>query len=432
MFGVYVLTRLVQDKVTVLYRYRSQYMFFCFDPARCQYYGVPPDLDGNFFGFYENKAEAADILRKALVDPDLWHLVDLHTETYVVDTQFYGFVAIFSSPSTEKYKSLVDGGTGQTTAAKFFMPPWSKEELVKFHDQLKIPGDVEARFNIHGGSARILMRQEVDSEKDLRNVLFNTSAEDFKKALNPECGIKHLSGRLVHVYPNNENEFDLGGKCFPSPYIMGQVASRFIRDERFNITAWLKASEGMSGINSPRGVYFEQLCHQILREGGSGFKMRTLEKMNEKLKDISLPMCSDTLLFRREDLSDVITVKLGIYGNPTIPTFGTLDSWALYADNFIEGTIRERILVLYQMTVAKDHKKKGKYAVNVIKRLQSILGDPKLKCFMVYIPEDPEKFGKQGFTKDDGKDYTSKPVELQSIQEYALSVPRLLELVKSV
>ena len=187
-----------------------------------------------------------------------------------VDCQSLWITSETPASNAEHFKSAENGG------GQFFMPPWTKEEMLNdtamaLHN---VPKElVEERFDIFGGTARLVLRKdEGRADVDRRKLVEAVKSADALHSLKVSSDMKAISKTthlLVKMMP--WADFSWFDVQLSSPYVRQEVVKQNRQDNSEEL--WKRMREGMiTGIGF---ALFEEEFHQFMQDKSIGkFKLR--------------------------------------------------------------------------------------------------------------------------------------------------------------
>ena len=239
--------------------------------------------------------------------------------------------------NAEHFKSAENGG------GQFFMPPWTKEEILNdtamaLHN---VPKElVEERFDIFGGTARLVLRKdEGRADVDRRKLVEAVKSADALQSLKASSDMKAISKTthlLVKMMP--WADFSWLDVQLSSPYVRQELVKQNRQDNSEEL--WKRMREGMiTGIGF---ALFEEEFHQFMQDKSIGkFKLRarclTADGTGSETTQ-ELQGGLEGVLISGNPAPDI---KEGKYYQPQSKNFPAFDSWTS------EG--------VFQLTVAETH-----------------------------------------------------------------------------
>ncbi|KAG3232798.1 hypothetical protein PI124_g22126 [Phytophthora idaei] len=370
VFVYYVMWRLIKDKKRVLFITRQPPIYF----------------DGTTIHECKQLPYSGN---QQFWSPDLWCLVDSVDPTNVVGMPIERCsVLLASTPRRDcigEFKKLTP------TPDVFYMPLWSKEELVTIAPMYPHAAAVwENRFECLGGVPRLVLQDiETDPQAWLMSACNSCSLDDcitlvsIYSEINSKTKIAQI---LIHIHSQEPyREYEV---VYASDLAMQLIVRTKWRLDRAKLQSLLGSSDGNPLAQSLCGYIFELYSMDRLEQGGT-FVYRKLLSGKSKRKrgtpadgTIDIPRSSQPRQIAEQVKVDQHANQLYV---PRSSNYTAIDAWMPQFGGF-------------QMTVGKTHDIKGGAADDLAKlgpngnRLFFLLPPLYYKTFTKKTPQTIEQF----------------------------------------
>ena len=230
-------------------------------------------------------------------------------------------------------------GQFRKTAARFFMPVWSWDEIFNCHATIYSPLVTEkllkARFFVLGGVPRYLFDDlNTLAVKLIETAFSNTTWEVLNKVAGSNGSsdnheISHRLGHRINISGLNGEYSDYEPR-FASNFVAVMAVQNYSRARRESIIQVLDETSNLGYTGALRGNVFEPVAHQCIILGGNIIGKELLA--NGTSKPFELKLCKRTVQTVSGNYSDIpnhalYTTDETKYFKPLSRIFECLDSW---------------------------------------------------------------------------------------------------------
>ena len=208
--------------------------------------------------------------------------------------------------------------------------------------------------------ARYLLWAKEQAKSDLKTVLDASTDRAFLLALDKDCKVASISGRLVHYKLAENNDYLNSKAVFASKHIRDRVAKRFYLHERLSFQVTVDKMKFDSSFGGPRGILSELVWHHQLCGGGK-FRMKILKSGaggKEEATLVNIKRFFGNVVTCEQDMRDLLEFAEDDYVSP----FGKLpavDAFMVTKAPFFDynNSSKDVFLVGFQMAGSKkrDH-----------------------------------------------------------------------------
>ncbi|KAL4087934.1 hypothetical protein PRIC1_012365 [Phytophthora ramorum] len=289
----------------------------------------------------------------------------------------------FASPN----KNWLGTVSKKHEARTLYMPVWDVQELVAAASYLQLGRldppvtckMIEGRLGKFGGVARCCLAPDEVFVKtrtqELTADITGTDTIDVVKRMAKEIPGKPKHHRMCHLMPPR-------GIRRPNcvEICLLEKISSYKFEER---DALLSNLQGIPKAGAYRGHLFEMKAHELLERGGD-IETECISHDHPVKKTFRCDPSGEFYFFNSNDLSGAI-LKTGPYHIPRAVNFESIDSF------YYPHAGDDKILLLFQMTVAPKHPVNGKGLVDILKQLgllEKALTHPESVALIFVRPAD--------------------------------------------
>jgi len=319
---------------------------------------------------------------------------------------------VASSPNRKNYKQI-----GKLGEQRYYMPPWSYEELLLLHehcfDETVTEEQLDERYGYYGGVPRECFKRFDVGE----NIIQGCDAEEVMKMIGSTTVADQsswIAHRLIHIVPSDD--YKRVTIKFGSQKICDAFVSQYYDTCESRFISFINTKTDAVYANL-RGQLFEAYAHRLIASGGI-FNVRELTSgKNQKSKIVKFPK-ADTEYF--SDMSSCVScsssssssssVSGSNHGNdpkyfiPISKSFAVIDSFSDAG--------------LFQMTVSSDHPMIKNHLEEYLKILK--LTNPR---FYFVVPED--KFDSFKYQPYHSTKNTLLKKQDPIVSQFALCIPTM-------